>query len=398
MVQGGCDSGSSDLLMVEGRISLKLRTFIMLHEFLLAERDEILALCSKKITGLGDSMSSSDEMERGLPVFYDELIEVLRADADIDESREEHNNSIESVHRAAAERRGKESLKLGYSISQVVHGYGALCQAITQYIQENSSEITSPREFNRLNFCLDIAIAEAVTEFNRNQRENAERDEVQRLGFLAHELRNALTSAILASQLIITGKVGTNGSTSRILENAHNRMRNIIDRSLVEVRLRNESTGQYQRCRVIHLVSEVEATAWFEASAKSIEVRVEVAPELEVFIDRHLIISALSNLVQNAIKFTKQGGIVWIRGKAVGGRVLLEIEDQCGGLPPGEVEELFKAFSQMGTDKSGLGIGLTISRRAVSLNKGILSVRDIPHQGCVFSIDLPKASSPLPTT
>ncbi len=99
----------------------------MLHEFLLAERDEILALCSKKITGLGDSMSSSDEMERGLPVFYDELIEVLRADADIDESREPDNNSIESVHRAAAERRGKESLKLGYSISQVVHGYGALC-------------------------------------------------------------------------------------------------------------------------------------------------------------------------------------------------------------------------------------------------------------------------------
>ncbi|MEH2298811.1 MAG: hypothetical protein V7K88_07095 [Nostoc sp.] len=56
-------------------------------------------------------MSSSDEMERGLPVFYDELIEVLRAD--IDESGEAHNNSIESVHRASAERRGKESLKLG---------------------------------------------------------------------------------------------------------------------------------------------------------------------------------------------------------------------------------------------------------------------------------------------
>lgn len=368
----------------------------MLHEFLLAERDEILTLCSKKIARLGDSMSSSDEMERGLSVFYDELIEVLRTDTD--KSGEANNNSIESLHRAAAERRGKESLKLGYSISQVVHGYGAICQAITEYIQENSSEVASPREFNRLNFCLDIAIAEAVTEFNRGQRENAERDEVQRLGFLAHELRNALTSATLASQLIITGKVGANGSTSRILENAHRRMRDIIDRSLVEVRLWNEPTIQYQRCRVIHLVSEVEATAWFEASAKSIEVRVEVAPELEVLIDRHLIISALSNLVQNAIKFTKQGGIVWIRSKAVGGRVLLEIEDQCGGLPPGEAEELFKPFFQMGTDKSGLGIGLTISRRAVSRNLGILSVRDVPHQGCVFSIDLPLASSPLPTT
>jgi len=248
------------------------------------------------------------------------------------------------------------------------------------------------KQFSERLLIVDIAIAEAVTEFNRGQRENAERDEVQRLGFLAHELRNALTSATLAYQLIKTGKVGADGSTSRILERAHTRMRDIIDRSLVEVRLRNEPTVQYQRCRVINLLSEVEATASFEASAKAIEVRVEAAPELEILTDRHLIISALSNLVQNAIKFTKPGGIVWIRSKAVGERVLLEIEDQCEGLPPGKAEELFEPFSQMGTDKSGLGLGLTISRRAVSLNKGILSVRDVPHQGCVFSIDLPLAS------
>jgi hypothetical protein len=75
----------------------------MLHEFLLAERDGILALCSKKIMGLADSRSSSDELERGLSVFYDELIEVLRADTD--ESREAaSNNDIERVHRASAER------------------------------------------------------------------------------------------------------------------------------------------------------------------------------------------------------------------------------------------------------------------------------------------------------
>jgi signal transduction histidine kinase len=238
---------------------------------------------------------------------------------------------------------------------------------------ENTSQTTSPREFNRLNFCIDIAIAEAVTEFNRGQRENAEHSEVQRLGFLAHELRNSLSSASLAYELIKTGKVGVDGSTSRILERAHKRMKNIIDRSLVEVRLQSDSTVEYQRCRVINLVSEVEATASLEASAKSLEVRVEAIPELEIFIDPHLIISALSNLVQNAIKFTKPGGIIWVRSKIYGGRVLLEVEDQGEGLPPGVEEELFKHFSQMGTDKLGLGLGLTISRRAVELNNGILS-------------------------
>lgn len=358
----------------------------MLYEFLLAERDEILALCSNKIALLADSRSSSDEMEKGLPIFYDELIEILRTDTD--ESGQARNNTIESVHRDSAERRGKESLKLGYSISQVVHGYGALCQAITEYLESNSSQNASPREFNRLNFCLDIAIAEAVTEFNRGQRENALQDEVQRLGFLAHELRNALNSATLAYQLVKTGKVAANGSTSRMIELAHTRIKDIIDRSLVEVRLRNEPTLEYQRCRVTDLISEVEANGLFEANKKSIEVRVEVVPELEILIDTHLIISALSNLVQNAIKFTKPGGIVWIRSKVRDGRVLLEVEDQCGGIAPGKVEELFKPFSQMGIDKSGLGLGLTISRRAVELNNGTLSVCNIPHQGCVFSIDL----------
>ena len=68
----------------------------MLHEFLLAERDEILALCSKKIVTLAGERSSSDEMEKGLPVFYDELIEVLRADTD--ESALSRNNAIARVH------------------------------------------------------------------------------------------------------------------------------------------------------------------------------------------------------------------------------------------------------------------------------------------------------------
>jgi len=52
----------------------------MLYDFLLAERDRILVLCIQKLLGISDARNSSEEMERGLPIFYDELIEVLRAD------------------------------------------------------------------------------------------------------------------------------------------------------------------------------------------------------------------------------------------------------------------------------------------------------------------------------
>lgn len=74
----------------------------MLYEFLSAEREEILALCSEKILRLAGSRSSSDEMERGLPVFYDELIEVLRTDTG--NFGEVDNKAIGDVHRASAQR------------------------------------------------------------------------------------------------------------------------------------------------------------------------------------------------------------------------------------------------------------------------------------------------------
>ena len=361
----------------------------MLHEFLLTHREEILASCEEKLSRVKDQRSSSLEMERGLPIFYDELIEVLRADEE--ESSESQDEGIGSAHQSSAIRRGKESLRLGYTVSQVVHGYGALCQAITEYSGKHGDQPISDREFNRLNYCLDVAIAEAVTEFSHGQRDTAATEEVERLGFLAHEMRNALGNAAAAHQMILKGMVGVGGSTSQLLGDALRRMKDIIDRSLSEVRLRGEHTVELRRCRVIDIVGEVEATGLLEALPRSIQLHIEVSPDLIVEVDRHLVVSALSNLVQNAIKFTAINGNVWIRGTAVSDRVLIEIEDQCGGLPAGKIEELFRPFTQKGTDRTGLGLGLSISRRAIALNEGQVSARDLPGKGCIFTIDLPRA-------
>jgi hypothetical protein len=68
---------------------------------------------------------------------------------------------------------------------------------------------------------------------------------------------------------------------------------------------------------------------------------------------------------------------------------LIEVADQCGGLPSGDLDELFSPFAQRGRDRTGLGLGLSISRRGVEANDGKLSVRNRPGKGCVFTIDLP---------
>ena len=126
-----------------------------------------------------------------------------------------------------------------------------------------------------------------------------------------------------------------------------------------------------------------------EAAGKAVLINVQVAPDLLVFVDRHLVVSALSNLVQNAIKFTRTDGRVEIRAKRSLDRILIEVEDECGGLPSGKSEELFKPFIQKSSDKSGIGLGLSISNRAIALNDGQISASNIPGKGCVFIIDLP---------
>ena len=199
------------------------------------------------------------------------------------------------------------------------------------------------------------------------QKDIEVKDEVQRLGSLAHEMRNALNNAATAHQFIKEGLVETDGSTSEVLEDAFTRMKDIINRSMSEVRMRGESV------------------------LAEIVLHICITPDLLIEADRHLVFSALSNLVQNAIKFNRFGGNVWIRSRLLHGRVIIDVEDECGGLPKGKPETLFQPFTQRGKDKSGLGFGLSIARRAIALNDGEVTVRDIPDIGCIFSINIPQA-------
>ncbi len=132
-------------------------------------------------------------------------------------------------------------------------------------------------------------------------------------------------------------------------------------------------------------------SAQLDANARSIHFSVALEPELSVDVDRQMLSSAIANLLQNAFKFTPSGGHVLLSARAFEQHVVIEVADECGGLPPGKVDELFHPFEQRSTDRSGVGLGLSISRRAVEANGGTLSVRDIRGTGCVFTIALPCA-------
>ena len=108
-----------------------------------------------------------------------------------------------------------------------------------------------------------------------------------------------------------------------------------------------------------------------------------------------MLAASVTNLLQNAFKFTRPDSHVLLSAHASKGRVLIEIEDECGGLPGGKTEDLFRPFQQHGQDRSGVGLGLAISRKAVEASGGTLSVKDKPGVGCIFTLSLPqKQTSP----
>ena len=117
----------------------------MLCDFLKENREEIISICKEKVSADSESKPTSTLLDQGLPIFYNELIGVLQRTSEAGESVSDSENfHIKNrIKKGDAAAHGRESLRLGYSISQVVHSYGAICQSITEFVQSKSFNMIS---------------------------------------------------------------------------------------------------------------------------------------------------------------------------------------------------------------------------------------------------------------
>jgi len=232
-----------------------------------------------------------------------------------------------------------------------------------------------------------------VTEYGRGNQpvldtESARDDE--RLGFLAHEIRNLVGTASLAFEVLKTGNVGIGGSTGRVLERSLSALRDLINRTLAEARLRHDIRDR-TRFGIAEFLTELAPAAALDAAARGLSLNVETGGAgVSVDADRATLAAMVANLLQNAFKFTRPGTTVTLRASETSDRVLIEVEDECGGLPDGNANDLFQPFEQRNADRTGLGLGLAISRLGAEANNGRISVRNLPDHGCIFTIDLPR--------
>ena len=261
-------------------------------------------------------------------------------------------------------------------------------------------------------FLFNCAMISAVAESARRARaravlaqEQAEASSRAKSAFLAnmsHELRTPLNAILGFSRLMSNDPAATVeqkehlGIIARSGEHLLNLINNVLDISKIEagrVDLEEVTADLHQ------IVHEMRSMMYAQAVEKGLSFLVEQAPDLPRYItvDQGKLRQVLINLIGNAIKYTRAGGVI-LRATLVkgatspGARLRFEIADTGPGILPEDRERIFSAFVQVGDrspTEAGTGLGLAISKQYVELMGGLIGVESVPGQGAVFHVEVP---------
>ncbi|HEY2731383.1 MAG TPA: HAMP domain-containing sensor histidine kinase [Polyangia bacterium] len=358
-----------------------LRTFVSDH------REELLELAQRRLNGLIRDRPEDQEGMDHLPTIIDELIRELEP------ANEGHHNESHGEHEqfvAAASEHGVRRAYAGIPIQIVVHDYGVICDAVAELAKEQREPV-SAADWQVLNRTLDVGIAAAIGHYEDELRGTLQRKHSVHVGSVAHEIRNALASVTTAYDAIKRGRVGQRSRTAEILERGLARLNELASQLLGESKV---TFGGNVTFETVELHSFLHDLIEGLPRKPDVAVRVEVASDLRLHADKHLLTAALGNLVSNALKFTQADTEVEVRAQvsqADDDHVTIEVEDRCGGLPAELLDgTLFRPFAQGTGDPSGVGLGLSIVHDAVEASRGSVAVRNRPGQGCVFAVSFPR--------
>jgi len=318
-----------------------------------------------------------------LPKFLTEVIAALRAEAG------EPALIDPEEHAETARGHGEQRLRLGFSLDAVVREYGALRDAVVNTARALGVNPTFD-EMQCLFSATISGIARAVSEYARQRDAEQQRLHNEHIAFIAHELRNPLASATTAHEILkMQGNIPPEARAGIALARGLLSMQELIDHALSVARVASGIELRRESVRLSELLAEAELVAAGEADGRDLQLHVHCEEDVTLELDRRLMRSALNNIVRNAVKYTERGSEVEIRSKVDAGHVVIEVEDACGGLPPGKVEAAFAPFVRLTTREPGFGLGLAIAKQALDAHGGTIRVQNLPGKGCVFVLELP---------
>lgn len=219
------------------------------------------------------------------------------------------------------------------------------------------------------------------------------RDEI--LGVVAHDLRGPLSAIVLFTEMLERSPDAAHArSAAAAILRATRRMdrliRDLLDVTQLEAgRLSIEVAPE----RMASIVAEAADALWPLAHARSIALDATVSGDLPpVLADRRRLSQVLTNIGDNAVKFTPPGGRIQIRAEQIDAMVRVSVQDTGPGIPRSEMDYLFDRFWQgRAHDSRGLGLGLTIAKGIVEAHGGRIWAESIEGAGSTFSFTIPFA-------
>jgi signal transduction histidine kinase len=223
----------------------------------------------------------------------------------------------------------------------------------------------------------------------------------QFLAVVSHDLKSPLSSVSLSASLLRRSLETGNSNPADLLKQANIIIRNaaVMDRMIsdlldVEKMANGKLVFELKEENICDILSECEELFSAVLMVKNSTLRVESCDRLIVApIDRDRIIQVLSNLIGNALKFTPAGGEVCVWACRNGANIEISVSDNGPGIPEEMKAKIFDRFSQLGNhDRSGLGLGLFISKWFIEAHHGEIWVESDVGRGSKFTFSLPTRS------
>ena len=243
---------------------------------------------------------------------------------------------------------------------------------------------------------LTIVRTQAVESIARNEAaRESERLRTLILDSITHELRTPLTSIKGAASALLAGNMEPEESHEllTIIDEESDRLNRLVSEAVEMAQLDAQQVQMHFAPVDIRGIIDAarEAYSWAEEQH---ELRIDVPDNLHVRADGSMMEKVVSNLLENAAKYSKPGSPITISAEETNDKVLLSIADQGAGIEPSEQALIFERFYRgrsqaLGT--SGTGMGLAISRAIVDAHGGSIGVTSQPGRGSVFTLTMPKA-------
>lgn len=233
-------------------------------------------------------------------------------------------------------------------------------------------------------------IMQRRAEDSQRDRQNLEKT----ISDISHQVKTPIASIRMYQDILMRPEIDENDRIEFLknIEGQVEKLEFLIKAMIKMSRLETGIVNVSPRMESVYQLIEASVCeAALKAEAKNIDLSVECEQSLVAFFDMKWTTEALFNLLDNAVKYTEQGGRISVSASATDFFVRIQVRDNGKGIEPSHITEIFKRFYREPAvvREEGVGIGLYLAREIVTKEKGFIDVRSAPRAGSVFSLNLP---------